>query len=463
MLLLFFSYNREFGRPKRLLLLDPTDPHTPTALSCRATLLASRLSHCSLTSKASRLACRFWPSFSALRAQQHTPAQVSDPRRKLVNAHTHTASMASTQVAPGTPAAPVKISTAEGFITGALAAMTAVTVTNPMEVCKTRMQLQGELMSAAPRVLGGQTGSAASQPGAQAGVGARLYKSSLDCFTKTLKSEGLKGVQRGIGAAYVYQVLLNGSRLGFYEPFRKAINRAAGKQAEEQWAAGAFAAGASSGCVGAILGNPLFLVKARIQAYSPHFVIGKASHNYKSTIDGLVKIVQSEGVRGLVRGMDAAVLRTAMGSTVQLPAYTWFKGYLTNMDVDANEYNPLKWLANKPNSFFTYFASSIFSGLCVCAVMQPADTALTRMYNQPVRVDERGRSVGTLYRNPFHCLYLTAKAEGVMGWYKGTTAHLFRIAPHTVLTLVVNEAYLRWYTNFKAGRSLLDAPAVETT
>lgn len=26
-----------------------------------------------------------------------------------------------------------------------------------------------------------------------------------------------------------------------------------------------------------------------------------------------------------------------------------------------------------------------------------------------------------------------------MGWYKGTTAHLLRIAPHTVLTLVMNE------------------------
>ncbi|KAJ1577483.1 hypothetical protein NDA11_002221 [Ustilago hordei] len=359
--------------------------------------------------------------------------------------------MACSDSAAEIAAKPAKISTVEGFMTGALAAMTAVTITNPMEVCKTRMQLQGELMSSAPRLVSGQERS-----------GARLYKSSLDCFTKTIKWEGIRGVQRGIGAAYVYQLLLNGSRLGFYEPFRKAINRAGGKRADEQWAAGAFAAGASSGCVGAILGNPLFLIKARMQAYSPHYLIGRASHNYTSTLDGISKIFKSEGLRGLIRGMDAAVLRTAMGSTVQLPAYNWFKGYLTNMDVDANAYNPLKFLANKPTSFFTYLASSIFSGLCVCAVMQPADTALTRMYNQPVRIDQRGRSVGTLYRNPFHCLYLTAKAEGLLGWYKGTTAHLFRIAPHTVLTLMMNEGYLRWYTNFKAGRSLLDAPAVTT-
>lgn len=66
----------------------------------------------------------------------------------------------------------------------------------------------------------------------------------------------------------------------------------------------------------AILGNPLFLVKARQQAYSPHFQIGRASYNYKNAVDGLRSIVQNDGFRGLARGMDAAILRTSMGSTV---------------------------------------------------------------------------------------------------------------------------------------------------
>lgn len=47
-----------------------------------------------------------------------------------------------------------------------------------------------------------------------------------------------------------------------------------------------------------------------------------------------------------------------------------------------------------------------------------------------------------LLTGPLHCLYLTAKTEGPLAWYKGTTAHLARIAPHTVLTLVANEAYM---------------------
>ncbi len=51
-------------------------------------------------------------------------------------------------------------------------------------------------------------------------------------------------------------------------------------------------------------------------------------------------------------------------------------------------------------------------------------------------------------------MWQTAKAEGVIrGLYKGTTAHLMRIAPHTVLTLVMNEAYMRWYTEYKVAKS----------
>ncbi|PWN91243.1 mitochondrial carrier [Acaromyces ingoldii] len=345
-----------------------------------------------------------------------------------------------TQVAA--PAPPVKISTLEGFAVGSCAASSAVLFSNPAEAVKTRMQLQGELLE-----------SGASKQ--------RLYKNAWDCLRKTARTEGVAGVQRGLGAALVYQVCLNGSRLGFYEPFRRAFSRLAGRDVKEVWAPGALAAGASSGVVGAILGNPLFLVKARQQAYSPHFTIGKTSYHYKNALDGLVSIVRTDGVRGLARGMDAAILRTAMGSTVQLPAYNWFKTYLVGLTPDNNAlgtYNPFLLLAGKPNSFWTYLASSTFSGLCVCAVMQPADTALSRVYNQPTMIDARGKSVGTLYRGPLHCLYLTAKTEGPLAWYKGTTAHLARIAPHTVLTLVLNEAYLRYYSNWKAGRRIFSDP-----
>lgn len=117
------------------------------------------------------------------------------------------------------------------------------------------------------------------------------------------------------------------------------------------------------------------------------------------------------------------------------------------------------------NSTWTFLVSSSVSGACVvslnhardrpgtyhhqCLIMQPADTALTRVYNQPTTVGPDGRVRGTLYKNPIDCLWKTFKTEGLRGWYKGmyrfliwlivrtlfpgSTAHFLRIAPHTLV------------------------------
>jgi solute carrier family 25, member 34/35 len=65
----------------------------------------------------------------------------------------------------------------------------------------------------------------------------------------------------------------------------------------------------------AFFGNPLFLVKARMQAFSQYNPVG-AQHSYKNGLDALFTIFRKEGPKGLARGVDAAMLRTAMGSSV---------------------------------------------------------------------------------------------------------------------------------------------------
>ncbi|KAH7881012.1 oxaloacetate carrier [Lentinula edodes] len=311
-----------------------------------------------------------------------------------------------------------KLSTAEGFILGGIAACIAVTISNPAEVIKTRLQLQGEL----------------AKEGA-----IRVYQHAPDAFVKTWKNEGIKGLQRGLGPAYMYQILLNGSRLGFYEPFRRGINELVGRSSEEQIPITSVLAGASSGAVGASLGNPLFLIKARMQAYSPALPVG-AQHYYKNSFDALSTIFRAERFRGLVRGIDAAILRTSMGSSVQLPSYNFTKYQLVKRGILPD------------NSAWTFLASSFVSGACVCVVMQPADTALTRMYNQPTIRNAEGKIVGALYKNPIDCLWKTFKTEGVRGWYKGSTAHFLRIAPHTIVTLTANDLIINLYKKVRDRR-----------
>ncbi|KAF9015696.1 mitochondrial carrier domain-containing protein [Cyathus striatus] len=317
--------------------------------------------------------------------------------------------------AQASPSKPKQLSTVEAFICGGIAACLAVTVSNPAEVAKTRLQLQGEL----------------AKDGAK-----KVYSNAIDVLSKTWKNEGIRGLQRGLGPAYAYQILLNGSRLGFYEPFRHNLNKFIGRSADQQIPLTSVIAGASSGAVGAAMGNPLFLIKARMQAYSPALPVG-TQHFYKSSFDAVTTIFRAERFRGLIRGMDAAILRTSMGSSVQLPSYNFTKNQLVKRGI------------LPANSTWTFLVSSTVSGMCVCVVMQPADTATTRMYNQPTIHGPDGRARGALYRNPIDCLWKTFKTEGVRGWYKGSTAHFLRIAPHTIITLTANDLIINLYKKAK--------------
>ncbi|MCJ1478809.1 Mitochondrial oxaloacetate carrier protein [Lambiella insularis] len=291
------------------------------------------------------------------------------------------------------------------FVAGGIAACGAVTVTHPFETVKIRLQLQGELQSKidAPR----------------------LYKGVFHGVKVIAQNEGPRGLFRGIGAAYVYQMILNGCRLGFYEPLRKVTTAAIFKDSNVQSLGVNIFSGAASGILGAAAGSPFFLVKTRLQSFSPFLPVG-TQHGYKSARDGFRKIYTSEGMTGLYRGVGAAMVRTGFGSSVQLPTYFFAKRRL------------VRHLGMEEGPAL-HLASSTASGFVVCCVMHPPDTIMSRMYNQ----------TGNLYKGVFDCLYKTVKTEGPLAIYKGFFAHLARILPHTILTLSLAEQTNRWMRRFE--------------
>ncbi|KAK3944251.1 mitochondrial carrier domain-containing protein [Diplogelasinospora grovesii] len=285
--------------------------------------------------------------------------------------------------------------TAGAFIAGGIAACGAVTATHPFETVKIRMQLQGELQSKG------------HQP--------HHYRGPIHGVSVIVRNEGIRGIYRGIGCAYVYQVLLNGCRLGFYEPMRNALTTTIFKDGKTQSLGVNMFCGAGSGIIGAAAGSPFFLIKTRLQSFSPFLPVG-TQHRYKNAVDGMRQIYRAEGIRGLYRGVGAAMIRTGFGSSVQLPTYFFAKRRLVK-HLGMEEGAPL------------HLASSTASGFVVCVFMHPPDTIMSRMYNQN----------GNLYKGVFDCLAKTIRTEGFFAIYKGFLPHLARILPHTILTLSLAE------------------------
>ncbi|KAJ2768766.1 Mitochondrial oxaloacetate carrier protein, partial [Coemansia nantahalensis] len=295
------------------------------------------------------------------------------------------------------------------WFAGSLASCGAVTFTNPLEVVKTRLQLQGELVKATPGM-------------------AKPYRNVAQAFWVIGKNEGVRGLQKGLGPGYMYQIMLNGTRLGLYAPIKDALYWTAAGQprgAPQHNIPLNVAAGGACGVVGAALGSPFFLVKTRMQSASKFAAVGH-QHNYRGMVDGLRSIWRAGGVRGLYRGVDAAMLRAGVGSSVQLATYDLLK---------ASVARELAHRGLTDGSTATHLLASMGTGLCVCVAMNPFDVVSTRMYNQK----SAAGGGGTLYRNTAHCLYKTVATEGFFSLYKGFLAHFLRLGPHTVLMFVFLE------------------------
>ena len=124
------------------------------------------------------------------------------------------------------------------FILGGLSTCGACLFTNPLEVAKTRMQLQGELMARGQYTL--------------------HYKNVLHAFVAIGKHEGLLALQKGLIPALWYQFVMNGVRLGSYQVFQNSnfMLDSDGKLSPSR----CVAAGAFCGALGGFTASPLYLV-----------------------------------------------------------------------------------------------------------------------------------------------------------------------------------------------------------
>ena len=290
------------------------------------------------------------------------------------------------------------------FGEGALASIGATVVSNPFEVMKTRLQLQGELM--------------------KKGSYHQKYNGMLSGMSKVAGQEGLLALQKGLWASMIHQVVQNGLRFAIYPQFQAHLKRINDDQP-------GFGVNVLSGClaglIGAVVSNPFMMVKTRLQSSSSHVPSGMKEaaighqHHYKGVFDGLRQIVNEGGVRGLWFGVKPAMYRTVVLSSAQLATYDGVKEAaslrlgLSNTDVKV------------------HFIAGAASAFAVMVTMNPLDVILTRSYNNGSQhIKAKATSVPGIMKE-------IVAVEGVQGLYKGSLALWSRLAPHFICTFVFLE------------------------
>ncbi|XP_060040419.1 solute carrier family 25 member 34 isoform X2 [Erinaceus europaeus] len=241
------------------------------------------------------------------------------------------------------------VAPAVDLVLGASACCLACVFTNPLEVVKTRMQLQGELQ--AP------------------GTYHRPYRGLVASTVAVARADGWWGLQKGLAAGLLYQGLMNSVRFYCYG--------LAGQAGLTQRPGGTVVAGAVAGALGAFVASPAYLVKTQLQAQTVAAMAVGHQHHHQSILGALETIWRQQGLAGLWRGVGGAVPRVMVGSAAQLATFTSAKAWVQDQ----------QWLPE--DSWLVALTGGMISSVAVAAVMTPFDVTSTRLYNQPV--DGAGR------------------------------------------------------------------------
>eukprot|EP01063_Lacrimia_lanifica_P009943 TRINITY_DN16764_c0_g1_i1.p2 TRINITY_DN16764_c0_g1~~TRINITY_DN16764_c0_g1_i1.p2 ORF type:complete len:310 (+),score=108.00 TRINITY_DN16764_c0_g1_i1:103-1032(+) len=284
-----------------------------------------------------------------------------------------------------------KLSTSAEFGIAGTSAVAAITFCQPLDVVKTRLQLQGR------------------------GGGARAQEGVAAVLAAVWAREGVRGLERGLSASSLLQFSNVGTRFGGYDYIKRAlgITATSGSGCAALWAAGGL-----SGAMAAVVSNPFYLLKTRLQAADMD------PGPQRLTFTGAVRdVYRSGGVLGFYQGLQAFIPRTAAASSVQLASYDTVKAYCRSA-LGMHDGLPLHAVA------------SFITGIAVVLAMQPFDFAATRLMSQAAGA-----------RTSFLATMADAvRTEGILSMYQGTLANYLRFGPYCVLVFVFTEQLRAQYT-----------------
>ncbi|XP_074069184.1 mitochondrial basic amino acids transporter isoform X2 [Macrotis lagotis] len=190
------------------------------------------------------------------------------------------------------------------FLAGSAAGAIQCVICCPMELAKTRMQLQG-------------TGEYKQKT--------RTYKNSLDCLLKIYQQQGLRGINKGMVSTLIRET----PSFGFYFLTYDYLTRFLGCEPEDSYVVPKLLlAGGFSGIVSWLSTYPMDVIKSRIQADGVRGV-----QQYNGILDCMRKSYQAEGWKVFTRGLTSTLLRAFPVNAATFTTVTIFLMYMRSDDV----------------------------------------------------------------------------------------------------------------------------------
>ncbi|NXB93034.1 KMCP1 protein, partial [Vidua chalybeata] len=276
------------------------------------------------------------------------------------------------------------------FIYGGLASITAECGTFPIDLTKTRLQVQGQVNDAKYKEI--------------------RYRGMVHALVRICREEGLKALYSGIAPAMLRQASYGTIKIGTYQSLKRMFV----ERPEDETLMMNVLCGILSGVISSSIANPTDVLKIRMQAQG-RTIQGGMMGNF-------IQIYQKEGTKGLWKAISLTAQRAAIVVGVELPVYDLTKKHIIMS-------------GHMGDTVYTHFLSSFLCGLAGALASNPVDVVRTRMMNQ------KSQNLGgdTAYKGTLDCLLQTWRNEGFFALYKGFWPNWLRLGPWNIIFFLTYE------------------------
>ncbi|OQS01049.1 Mitochondrial Carrier (MC) Family [Thraustotheca clavata] len=291
--------------------------------------------------------------------------------------------------------APKKVAPTIKFLAGALSGVIEAIILTPLDVAKTRLQLD-------------KTGQ---------------YKGMIDCSKQLFRAEGPKALYKGFTPWTIHVVAKNGTRFYFNAIYRKLLQDKNGQVSGFN----EFVAGAMAGATEAVLiVTPFEVVKTRLQGQN---IVKGEIPKYSGPMQTTMTIIKNEGPFALWKGCAPTIGRQGLNQACSFWSNTAMKKHVWNLN-EGESLSPWK-------SMLTGMLGAI-PGPCINC---PMDVVKTRLMAQ-----DNAKGTKPKYTGMVDAMRVISREEGFGALYKGLVPRLTRLCPSYGIQWLVMDQVCEYFS-----------------